>query len=315
MTILNQRVVYLNGTILPESEAVLPFRDRGVKYGDAVFDTTRTFGHRIFKLREHLERLYRSLRYVRIDPGLSLDEMAAITEDVVTRNLPLIGPDEDYWVSQRITRGIIDPNERSAWPDYVGPTVIVECLPLPLTTRAKLYRDGIDVVVPATRRTSPSMQSPRAKTHNYLNLILADLEVQAQNPEAFAVLLDENGNLCEGRGSNIFLVSDRVLVTPRERYVLPGISRETVIELAVAEGIPVEEKDFDLFDAYNGDEFFITSTSFCICPVRSINGVLFGDGTVPGPITNRLMQAYVDLVGFDWISQYTKHPATDAPRL
>jgi len=315
MTILNQRVVYLNGTILPESEAVLPFRDRGVKYGDAVFDTTRTFGHRIFKLREHLERLYRSLRYVRIDPGLSLDEMAAITEDVVTRNLPLISSDEDYWVSQRITRGIIDPNERSAWPDYVGPTVIVECLPLPLTTRAKLYRDGIDVMVPATRRTSPSMQSPRAKTHNYLNLILADLEVQAQNPEAFAVLLDENGNLCEGRGSNIFMVSDGVLVTPRERYVLPGISRETVIELAVAEGIPVEEKDFDLFDAYNGDEFFITSTSFCICPVRSINGMLFGDGAVPGPITNRLMQAYVDLVEFDWISQYTKHSATDTPRL
>lgn len=315
MTILNQRVVYLNGAILSESEAVLPFRDRGVKYGDAVFDTTRTFGHRIFKLREHLERLYRSLRYVRIDPGLSLDEMAAITEDVVARNLPLIGPDEDYWVSQRITRGIVDPNERSAWPDYVGPTVIVECLPLPLKTRSKLYRDGIEVVVPATRRTSPSMQSPRAKTHNYLNLIIADLEVQAQNPEAFAVLLDENGNLCEGRGSNIFMVSDGVLMTPRERYVLPGISRQTVIELANSEHIPVEEKDFDLFDAYNGNEFFITSTSFCICPVRSINGVLFGDGTVPGPITNRLMQAYVDLVGFDWISQYTKHPATDSPRL
>lgn len=315
MTILNQRVVYLNGRIVPESEATLPFRDRGVKYGDAVFDTTRTFGHRIFKLREHLERLYRSLRYVRIDPGLSIEEMAAITEDVVARNLPLLGPDEDYWISQRITRGIVDPNERSAWPDYVGPTVIVECLPLPLSTRAKLYRDGIDVIVPATRRTAPSMQSPRAKTHNYLNLILADLEVQAQNPEAFAVLLDENGNLCEGRGSNIFMVSDGILMTPGERYVLPGISRQTVIELAAAEGIPFEEKDFDLFDAYNGDEFFITSTSFCICPVRSINGVLFGDGSVPGPITNRLMRAYVDLVDFDWISQYTRHPVTDAPRL
>jgi len=315
MTIPNQRVVYLNGKIIPENEATLPFRDRGVKYGDAVFDTTRTFGHRIFKLREHLERLYRSLRYVRIDPGLSLDEMAAITEDVVARNLPLIGDDEDYWVSQRITRGIVDPNERSAWPDYVGPTVIVECLPLPLTTRAKLYRDGIDVIVPATRRTAPAMQSPRAKTHNYLNLILADLEVQAQNSEAFAVLLDENGNLCEGRGSNIFMVSDGTVITPRERYVLPGISRQTVIELAAAEGLPVEEKDFDLFDAYNGDEFFITSTSFCICPVRSINGVLFGDGTVPGPITERLMKAYVDLVGFDWIAQYTRHPAVDAARL
>jgi branched-chain amino acid aminotransferase len=255
------------------------------------------------------------LRYLRIDPGLSLDEMAAITVDVVARNLPLLGPDEDYWVSQRITRGITDPNERSAWPDYVGPTVLVECLPLPLSTRAKLYRDGIDVIVPATRRTAPAMQSPRAKTHNYLNLILADLEVQAQNPEAFAVLLDENGNLCEGRGSNIFMVSEGVLITPRERYVLPGISRQTVIELANSENIPVEEKDFDLFDAYNGDEFFITSTSFCICPVRSINGVLFGDGSVPGPVTGRLMQAYVDLVGFDWISQYTRHPATDTPRL
>ena len=112
MALLNQRVVYLNGELIPESEARLPFRDRGVKYGDAVFDTTRTFGHKIFKLREHLERLYRSLRYLRIDPGLSIDEMAAITEDVVSRNLHLIDTDEDYWVSHRITRGIIDPNDR-----------------------------------------------------------------------------------------------------------------------------------------------------------------------------------------------------------
>lgn len=315
MTLVNQRVVYLNGKMVPESEALLPFRDRGVKYGDAVFDTTRTFGHRIFKLREHLERLYRSLRYLRIDPGLSIEEMAAITEEVVSRNLPLIDADEDYWVSQRITRGIIDPNERSAWPDYVGPTVIVECLPLPLQARSKLYRDGIDAIVPATRRTAPSMMSPRAKTHNYINLILADLEVQAQNPEAFAVLLDENGNLCEGRGSNIFMVSGGVLMTPKERYVLPGVSRQTVIELAVAAGIPVEEKDFDLFDAYNGDEFFVSATSFCICPVRSLNGSVFGDGSVPGPVTKRLMQAYVDLVGFDWVSQYTRYPAVDTPRL
>jgi branched-chain amino acid aminotransferase len=315
MTILNQRVVYLNGRIVPESEAVLPFRDRGVKYGDAVFDTTRTFGHRIFKLREHLERLYRSLRYVRIDPGLSLDEMAAITEDVVARNLPLIGRDEDYWISQRITRGIVDPNERSAWPDYIGPTVIVECLPLPLSTRAKLYRDGINVIVPATRRISPDMLSPRAKTHNYLNLILADLEVQAQNQEAFAVLLDENGNLCEGRGNNIFMVAQGVLRTPRERYVLPGISRQTVIDLANAQGIPCEESDFDLFDAYNADEFFITATSYCICPVRSLNGVVFGNGSVPGPMTQQLMKAYVDLVGFDWISQYTRYPVVDTPRV
>jgi branched-chain amino acid aminotransferase len=315
MSIPNQRTVYLNGQYIPENEAMIPFRDRGVKYGDAVFDTTRTFGHKIFKLQEHLERLYRSLRYLRIDPGLSLPEMAKVTEEVVARNLPLIGKDEDLWVSQRITRGIVDPNERSAWPDYVGPTVIVECLPLPLATRAKLYRDGIEAYVPATRRTSPSMQSPRAKTHNYLNLILADLEVSAQNPEGFAVMLDENGNICEGRGSNVFMVTQGELWTPQERYVLPGISRQTVIELAEKIGVPCREKDFDLFDAYNGDEFFISSTSFCICPVRSLNGVAFAAGAIPGPVTKRLMDAYVDLVGYDWVGQYTRYPVIDTPRV
>ena len=315
MSIPNQRIVYLNGDYIPENEARLPFRDRGVKYGDAVFDTTRTFNHEIFKLREHLQRLYRSLRYIGIDPGLALEEMAAITEEVVKRNLPLIAEDEDYWVSQRITRGITDPNERSAWPDYVGPTVIVECLPLPLAARAKLYRDGIDVVVPATRRTAPDMISPRAKTHNYLNLIMADLEVSSQDPEAFALLLDHNGNIAEGRGSNIFFVSEGRLYTPHERYVLPGVSRQTVIELAESEGIAFAEKDYDLFDAYNADEAFITSTSFCICPCRAVNGREFSSGAIPGPLTGRLMKAYVDLVGFDWISQYTRYPVVDTPRV
>jgi len=315
VSIPNQRIVYLNGEYIPENEARLPFRDRGVKYGDAVFDTTRTFGHKIFKLQEHLERLYRSLRYIGIDPGITRDEMAAVTEEVVARNLPLIADDEDYWVSQRITRGIIDPNERSAWPDYVGPTVIVECLPLPLATRAKLYRNGINVIVSATRRTAPDMVSPRAKTHNYLNLIMADLEVSSQDPEAFALLLDHNGNIAEGRGSNIFFVADGQLYTPHERYVLPGVSRQTVIELAHQEGIAFAEKDYDLFDAYNADEAFITSTSFCICPCRGINGRDFASGAVPGPLTRRLMNAYVDLVGFDWVSQYTRYPVVDTPRV
>jgi branched-chain amino acid aminotransferase len=111
------------------------------------------------------------------------------------------------------------------------------------------------------------------------------------------------------------MVAQGVLRTPRERYVLPGISRQTVIDLANAQGIPCEESDFDLFDAYNADEFFITATSYCICPVRSLNGVVFGNGSVPGPMTQQLMKAYVDLVGFDWISQYTRYPVVDTPRV
>lgn len=301
MNVPNQRIVYLNGEYVPESEARIPFRDRGVKFGDAVFDTTRTFGHEIFRLREHLERFYRSLRYLRIDPGMTIDDFISVTEHVVERNLPLIGSDEDYWITQRVTRGI-DPADRTAWPEWDGPTVIVECLPLPLASRAASYRDGLEVVTPSVRRVAPDMVSPRAKTHNYLNLILGELEVAAQQEGALAILLDENGNLSEGKGSNIFIVVDGKIQTPRERYVLPGVSRAVVRELAGKLGIPFEEADIDLFDAYNAEECFISSTSFCVCPVQSVNGTRMP--AVPGPVTQRIIDAYVDYVGFDWYAQY-----------
>ena len=226
----NERTAYHNGEYLPESRVMLPFRDRGFLYGDGVFDTARTFAHRVFELREHVDRLYRSLRYLRIDPGLSPGEMCAVTEEVVERNRHLLGPEEDYWVSQRVSRGVAPSTARS--PAQAGPTVLVECTPLPLRERASLYRDGIRVVVPAQRRTPPEALSPRAKTSNYLNMIVADQEVAAVDPGAWAVLLDMQGRLAEGRGSNLFLVSGGELLTPRAINVLPGISRQTVIELA-----------------------------------------------------------------------------------
>jgi branched-chain amino acid aminotransferase len=300
----NERVAWFNGKIVPESDVVIPFRDRGFLYGDAVFDTTRTFNHRIFKLKEHLDRLYRSLKYLRIDPGLKPAELTAITEDVLAQNLPLLDQDEDYWVSQRISRGVHataeDPKPR--------PTVIVECKPLPLAERATMFRDGIDVVVPPTRRVAPDMLSPRAKTHNYLNLIVGDMEAKAGNQQAWGVLLDADGHIAEGIGSNLFLVRDGTLLTPPARGVLPGISRATVIELAAKAGVPLEEIDLDLYDAYTADEAFLTSTSLCICPVRSINGTLIG-GKVPGPVTKRLIDAYVALVGCDFVAQYLKRLA------
>jgi branched-chain amino acid aminotransferase len=140
--------------------------------------------------------------------------------------------------------------------------------------------------------------------HQYLNLVLADREVKAQNPEAWAVLLDVNGNLAEGQGSNIFLVRAGGLLTPRERFVLPGVSRQAVIDLAGQVGIPFEEKDLDLYDAYTADVCFLTSTSLCICGVRSLNGRKFGSGEVPGPMTQRLTEAYKEMVGCDFVAQY-----------
>ena len=307
-----QRIAYHNGRFVPESQVLVPFRDRGFKYGDAVFDTTRTFGHRVFKLKEHVERLYRSLRYLRIDPGLTPAQMIAITEEVLAKNLPLLDPDDDYWVTQRVSRGL-DESAKEMWPQD-GATVIVECVPLPLRARAALFRDGIRVLVPSVRRTPPEALSPRTKTHNYLNMIAGDLEVKARDPEAWAVLLDVNGNLSEGIGSNIFLVRNGVVQTPREQFVLSGISRETVIALARELGLTVAEKDIDLFDAYTADEAFLTSTSLCICPVQSINGTTIGGAAigaathgvarVPGPVTRQLTDAYRRFVDHDFVAQY-----------
>ena len=292
-----ERVAYVNGEIVPESKATVSIRDRGFLMGDAVFDTTRTFGGRIFKLQEHLDRLYDSLTYMRLEPGVSQEEMAELTMRVLEANLPLLDDDDDYWVTQRVTRGVREGTESK-------PTIIIECVPLPFSARARYYRDGLPVVTPSVRRTPPQAMSPRAKMHNYINLVLAEQEVKSQNPDAWPILLDLNGNVSEGPGSNFFIVKDGVVVTPKEQYVLAGISRQTTIELAQELGVETQEADIDLFDAYTADEAFVTSTSFCICPVSSVNGSAIASGDVPGPLTDRLQKAYSGLVGIDVVGQY-----------
>lgn len=296
------RTAWFNGSFVPETDVVIPYRDRSFNRGDGCFDMTRTFDGRIFRLEEHVERLFRSLAYLRIDIGLEPKEVVSITEEVVARNEPLRAAAGDWWVAQRVSRGV-DAIGDEGWT-HVGPQVIVDCTPLPLKARARQFRDGIDVVVPSIRRTPPAMLSPRAKTHNYLNLILADKEVKSARPDAWSVLLDERGNLCEGIGSNIFVARDGRLYTPREQYVLPGVSRRTAIELAAQLGIPCEERDLDVYDAVTADEVFLTSTSLCICGVRSVNGQVIGGGRFPGPITERLTRAYVEHVGTDFVAQY-----------
>ena len=297
----NERTIWMNGEFKPESQALVPYRDRSFLYGDGAFDLTRTFNGRIFKLDEHIDRLYRSLKALHLDATMEPDRMAEITRQVVDRNRHLLGENDDYWVGQRLSRGVMKV-EGDNW-DHYGPTVIVECSPMPIAERAHMYRDGIEVVTPSVRRIPPECLTPRAKTHNYLNLIMGDIEVKAQNPNGWAILLDMAGNLNEGLGSNIFLVKDGKIRTPREKFVLPGVSRETAMELAAKLGIACTEDDLDLFDAYNADEAFITSTSLCICPIASINGVAMPAG-VYGPVTQKLIDAYRDLVDCDFVQQY-----------
>jgi branched-chain amino acid aminotransferase len=300
----NTRVAWFNGTIVPENQVVIPFRDKSWKSGDGAFDMTRTFNGAAFRLKEHIDRFYRSLRYVRIDPGMSPAEMVAITEDVVARNEHLRAQHGDWWVTQRISRGV-DAVGDEGW-DHTGPNLVIDVSPLPLAARAAMYRDGAEVMTTTIRRTAPSMLSPRAKMNNYMNMIVAAQPIKAASPDAWPLLLDENGNLAEGQGSNIFIVQDGRLRTPRERYVLPGVSRQMTIDLAGKLGIACEEGDIDLFDAANADEMFLTSTSLCILPVKLFNGQAVGATAWmgAGPTTQRLIDAYIKEVGCDFVRQY-----------
>jgi branched-chain amino acid aminotransferase len=130
--------------------------------------------------------------------------------------------------------------------------------------------------------------------------------VKALNPDAWALLLDENGNLAEGMGSNIFIVREGALFTPSERYVLPGVSRQMTMDMAKRIGVACTQGDIDMFDAANAEEMFLTSTSLCILPVKNFNGAQVGDGKTPGPITKRLIDAYSKDVGCDFVAQYLK---------
>ena len=298
----NQRIAWFNGKFMPEGQVMIPFRDRSWKYGDGAFDMTRTFEGQPFRLKEHIDRFYRSLRYLQIDPGIGPKEMVAHSEEVVARNEHLRPAIGDWWVGQRVSRGV-DAVGDEGW-DHTGPNVVIEVLPLPLAKRAKLYRDGAEVITTTVRRTAPSMLSPRAKTHNYLNMIMAEKPVKALAPDAWAILLDENGNLAEGLGSNIFIVRDGMLLTPSERYVLPGVSRQMTMDMAKKLGIRYEQTDIDMFDAANAEEMFLTSTSLCILPVRTFNGEKVDDAKIPGPITKRLTDAYIAEVKCDFVQQY-----------
>ena len=175
------RFAWFNGKFMPENQVLISFRDRSWKYGDGVFDMTRTFNGRAFRLKEHIDRFYCSLRYLRLDPGMRPQEMIDVSEQIVVRNEHLRGSVGDWWIGQRVSRGV-DPIDDEV-PEHSGPNIVVECTPLPLKARARQFRDGLDVWTPAQRRIAPDMLSPRAKTHNYLNMIVAEQSVKAHDPD------------------------------------------------------------------------------------------------------------------------------------
>ena len=306
---MSDRLAYVNGQIAPESQSFVSIRDKGFVYGDAVFDTARTFGGKLFRLKEHIDRLYDSLAYARIDPGMTKAEMAAATEDIVAQNLPMLSEGEDYWVTQRVTAGLQSLDGQP--PANAGATVVIECVPLPLRARARFFREGAPAAIPARRRVPPEALSPNVKSNNYLNMMIAQREVEATSPGAWALMLDRNGDIAEGPGCNYFVVKDGVVHTPTRDFVLAGISRQVTIDLCAKLEIECREETVQVQRAMVGDEAFFTSTSLCVCPISTINGHAYPAGA-PGPVTKRLMDAFAEEVGFDFVGQYLRFLGTGA---
>ena len=292
---------YFNGEWVPWSEVKIDPNDRGFIGGDVVFDVARTFDGKSFRMKEHVDRLYRSLTYVRIDPGLSKDEMTDISEEVVTRNEDVRSDVGDYSIWQFVTRG---PGSRAR--DAGPPTVCVKLMPIGFQGFARHYDEGSHGVIVRTRSFPAQSLDPKIKHWSRMNFALADLETGDIDPEAYPILTDLNGNLTEGTTNNVFLVTDGVIRTAPDNDILQGVSRGMVLDLADQLNIPLVEEELQPYDLYTADEAFFSSTGPCVQPMTRADNRQIGDGK-PGPISQQLLAAWSEAVGVDIVGQAQRY--------
>ena len=280
------RIIYLDGEFVPEEEAKVSVFDHGFLYGDGVFEGIRAYHGRVFKLDEHLERLYRSAKAILLEIPLAPEEMKQAVVETCRRNHLRNG-----YIRLVVSRGAgdlgLDPNNCSS------PTVVIIADKITLYPR-EVYDKGLELITVVTRRNFPAAINPAIKSLNYLNNILAKIEVR-QAGCLEGLMLNHQGYVAEATGDNIFIFRRGQLVTPPSHTgILTGITRNTVIELSQQLGIPMAEELFHQYDVYTAEECFLTGTAAEIAPVVKFDGRSIGDGR-PGPVTRRLMESFHQL--------------------
>ncbi|MBI1870526.1 MAG: aminotransferase class IV [Chlamydiae bacterium] len=305
------RVVYLNGEFVPEAEAKLSIYDSALMFGDMVFEMTRSFNKKQFKLREHLERLYASIKFVRIPLKMSLDDMEKAIYKTIEANESVFSHDDEHRLLIDVSRGTLSIYEGIVGLPR-GANVIIADFPLRWTVAGMgvLFDKGINAVIPSQRAIPASLLEPKVKNRSRLHYMMANIEVsQCEGENNWALLLDPDGFIAEGTGDNFFIVKDGVLVTPEGRNILRGISRAYVLsELACQLGLKSVEKNIEPYDVMTADEAFMTGTPFCLLPVTSLNGTKIGDGKM-GNMTKKLLNAWSENVGVDIVGQIKKWDA------
>jgi branched-chain amino acid aminotransferase len=280
-------VYHVDGELVPAGEATVSVRDRGFMYGDAAFETLRAYGGELFEWTAHADRLAETCDVLELDHGLSAEALRERVEETLAAN----GFEEAY-VRLSVTRGV-QPGKLTPDPD-VDPTVVVVVSELPRGGRGgDPVWDGPATLQTVKTRRMPDRALPaRAKTHNYLNGILARLELRVTGADE-ALMLDAAGHVAEGATSNVFFVADDALCTPSlDGPVLPGVTRRVVIDLAREEGIPVREGQFTPDDVRNAAEVFVTNTTWELRPVATVDGIDCGGG----PVTTLLSRVFDERV-------------------
>jgi branched-chain amino acid aminotransferase len=275
--------VWINGKLFDKANATVSVYDHGLLYGDGVFEGIRSYGGRVFRMKEHLDRLWYSAKAILLEIPYSKEELTASIEETLKAN-----GIEDGYIRVVVTRGVgslgLDPNHCS------DPAVIVITDAISLYPD-KLYTEGLEIITVSTIRNHPAALSPRIKSLNYLNNILAKIEaLKAGCIEA--LMLNHKGEVTECTGDNIFLVRDgRLLTPPVDAGILEGVTRGAVLELAEAAGTPVREVPLARHDVYIADECFLTGTAAEVIPVVQVDSRPIGDGR-PGPITRDLIERF-----------------------
>jgi len=289
-----QRMVYFNGKFVPESEAKVSIYDSSLIFGDMVFEMTRSFNKKQFKLTEHIERLYLGLKILRINLNISKGDLIKICDETIDANQHLFEKDDEHRLMIDISRGILGIYEDVTGISK-GPNIIVADFPLRWTVRGmgKLFDEGINMVITPQRAIPSHLMEPKIKNRSRLFYLTANMEASLyKGKNNWALMLDTDGFISEGSGGNFLIVKDNVVISPEGRNMLRGISREYVMNhLCKKLGLKVTEKNIEPFDVYDADEAFITSTPFCMLPVTSLNSIKIGDGKV-GKIFSTLLKQW-----------------------
>ena len=295
------RVVFVNGEFVPEDQAKISIYDSALMFGDMVFEMTRSFRKRQFKLREHLERLYYGIKILRIPLQMTIDEMEQRCYETIEANDPAFSEDDEHRLMIDVSRGTLGIYQ-GVEGLHKGPNVIIADFPLRWTVRGMgvLFDKGINAVITAQRAIPASLLDPKIKNRSRLHYLMANIEAsQMAGEDNWALLLDPDGFIAEGTGDNFFIVKEGTLITPEGRNVLRGISRSYIMEeLAPQLGMLVLEKNIEPYDVYAADEAFMSGTPFCMLPVTSLNGLAIGTGEV-GEGFKALLEGWSSNIGVD----------------